>query len=285
MNTEDFGKKILKQRQNANMTQEELALRLGVTPQAISKWERGQSLPDISLLAELCKALNMSADVLLELECRNEPRGSDVDGYPYIYTKEVMENLRDRPEPLVLMFSMTFVPLFTDVDIVGLMSRQRVELSQEGILLPVVRIMDDQRMEDNEYMVTAYDKVLYREKVETIDGSTLEHIFSTLEQVVRKNYGKILNRDLVKVLTDNLKLRYPALIENVVPEKISYGLLQEVLKIFISRGNAPIYLPQIIEIMETALYKNPEASVEALAEQVCAALETPDNIAIYLATR
>lgn len=41
MNTEDFGKKILSIRQNANLTQEELALWMGVTPQAISKWERG----------------------------------------------------------------------------------------------------------------------------------------------------------------------------------------------------------------------------------------------------
>ena len=40
MNTENFGKKILSIRQNANLTQEELALRIGVTPQAISKWER-----------------------------------------------------------------------------------------------------------------------------------------------------------------------------------------------------------------------------------------------------
>ena len=52
MNTESFGKKILSIRQNANLTQEELALRMGVTPQAISKWERGDSMPDIPLQEE-----------------------------------------------------------------------------------------------------------------------------------------------------------------------------------------------------------------------------------------
>ena len=38
---EDFGKRISECRQNLNMTQEMLAGRIGVTPQALSKWERG----------------------------------------------------------------------------------------------------------------------------------------------------------------------------------------------------------------------------------------------------
>lgn len=68
MNMEEFGKNVLILRQNANMTQEEIALRMGVTPQAISKWERGQSLPDISIFTELCRALNVSADTLLGID-------------------------------------------------------------------------------------------------------------------------------------------------------------------------------------------------------------------------
>ena len=50
----NLGSKILECRQNRGMTQEELAGRIGVTPQALSKWERGQSLPDVTLLADLC---------------------------------------------------------------------------------------------------------------------------------------------------------------------------------------------------------------------------------------
>ena len=285
MNTEDFGKKILNLRQNANMTQEELALRMGVTPQAISKWERGQSLPDISLLAELCKALNVSADLLLGLERRNESVGSDVSMYPQVYSEEVLENLRYRLEPLALIFSMDLVPLFVDGDYMERVSKLRIELSRDGILMPVIRLRDDMRLESNEFMVMTYDRVLFRDKVENVDDSVMERMFCAVERAVRENYGLILNRDLVKVMTDNLKLRYPALIEGVVPEKISYGLLQEVLKIFLARGNYPMYLHKVIESLETALYKNPDASIEALAEQVCADLETPDNISILLANR
>ncbi len=39
-----IGETISRFRQNQNMTQEEFASRLGVTPQAVSKWERGDSL-------------------------------------------------------------------------------------------------------------------------------------------------------------------------------------------------------------------------------------------------
>lgn len=53
----ELGRRISLYRQNKNMTQEELANRIGVTPQALSKWERNQSLPDVSLLISLCNVL------------------------------------------------------------------------------------------------------------------------------------------------------------------------------------------------------------------------------------
>ena len=46
------------------MTQEEFAFRLGVTPQAVSKWERGNGLPDISLVKGVCQILDISANSL-----------------------------------------------------------------------------------------------------------------------------------------------------------------------------------------------------------------------------
>lgn len=49
MVTDVFSSKLLELRQQNKMTQEDLANKIGVTPQAISKWERGNGLPDVEL--------------------------------------------------------------------------------------------------------------------------------------------------------------------------------------------------------------------------------------------
>lgn len=266
MNMEEFGKSILGLRQNANMTQEELALRMGVTPQAISKWERGQSLPDISLFAQLCKALNVSADTLLGLEKGTE---KDDDGYP----EEVLKNIRFSLEPLVLSFGKNLVEMILETDYMELVAKQRVELSWEGILLPKVRLRDDLKLESDEFIIKIYDRVLHRERIASVDEDAPAYMIREVGRVVRENYGELLSRDLMKELTDNLKRSYPALIEGIVPEKISYGVLQEVYKRFLTHGNPPKYLPKVIEYLEKALYINPEVSPEQLTEQICRRLE------------
>lgn len=60
-----LGKVIRKYRKNRNLTQEEIAGRLGVTASAVNKWENENSYPDITLLAPIARLLNISLDTLL----------------------------------------------------------------------------------------------------------------------------------------------------------------------------------------------------------------------------
>lgn len=62
---ETIGNRIAKFRKAKGLTQEELANQLGVSSQAVSKWENDASCPDISLLPQLCKVLSISTDELL----------------------------------------------------------------------------------------------------------------------------------------------------------------------------------------------------------------------------
>ena len=65
MNQIKTGMFIAECRKNKNMTQIQLAEKLGLTDRAISKWECGKSLPDASIMLDLCKELDISVNELL----------------------------------------------------------------------------------------------------------------------------------------------------------------------------------------------------------------------------
>ena len=60
-----FGPHLQAKRKNANMTQLELAESLGLTRQAISKYETGESFPDISILIKMSEIFNTTMDELV----------------------------------------------------------------------------------------------------------------------------------------------------------------------------------------------------------------------------
>ena len=65
MNQESIGKFIQEQRKLKKLTQEELAEKLGITKNAVSKWERGLCLMDMSLLKPLSEILEVSVNDIL----------------------------------------------------------------------------------------------------------------------------------------------------------------------------------------------------------------------------
>ena len=68
-----LGKRIGMLRRQKGLKQDELADKLGVSPQAVSKWENDQTCPDISLLPELAKILELSVDELLSGKQESAP--------------------------------------------------------------------------------------------------------------------------------------------------------------------------------------------------------------------
>ena len=63
-----FEEKIVELRKQKGLSQEELAEQLGVSRQAVSRWELGQTLPDIPNLLQLCELFEVSADYLVRDE-------------------------------------------------------------------------------------------------------------------------------------------------------------------------------------------------------------------------
>lgn len=67
--------KISERRKALGLTQEKLGALLGVSPQAVSKWENAECLPDLTLIPALCEALRISADELLEVPPQPADKG------------------------------------------------------------------------------------------------------------------------------------------------------------------------------------------------------------------
>ena len=154
-----IGDMISKTRQNRNMTQEEFASRLGVTPQAVSRWERGNSLPDISLIKGICDILSISANTLLGIENENRV----VENNDSSTEQEIRSNLF--AEALVLEFGGRLIPVVAEGLKTDYLNQCRKELVKEtGILIPVLRLRDNLLLADEEAQILSYDKCFGPEK-------------------------------------------------------------------------------------------------------------------------
>mgnify|MGYP003586878427 FL=1 len=79
MEQQSMGKRIMQLRKEKGYTQEQLAEMMGVSAQAVSKWENDVSCPDISILPQLAEKLGVSTDELLGVK-PIEPKVVIVDG-------------------------------------------------------------------------------------------------------------------------------------------------------------------------------------------------------------
>ena len=75
--------------------------------QVISKWEWGQGLPDISILSDLCRLLNVSSDWLLGLEYKNFIENDDAETQDVI-----LQNLAICLDPAAIIFGTDLVQVF-----------------------------------------------------------------------------------------------------------------------------------------------------------------------------
>lgn len=187
----EIGKKIAECRREKKLSQEELANRVGITAQALSQYERGLRYPDIAILKALCITLGVSSDYLMGLK---DSRINEIDDVEI--EKEIWCNLRRSLDVLSVVFGEDFIPCWSN-DIHGKqISDLRLRLSQEGILMPVIRLCDWDKLRPREFLILAYDNVLYHEEIDKKTPVSMEYIIQKLEEVVRQQYDRILTLTL-----------------------------------------------------------------------------------------
>lgn len=93
MDCQKIGDLIYKLRKEKNMTQKQLADEMNISDKTVSKWERGQGCPDISILLELSEILNINVERVLSGEINlNEREGGNMNKLKF-YVCEKCNNL------------------------------------------------------------------------------------------------------------------------------------------------------------------------------------------------
>lgn len=121
MDQQKIGRFIAERRKAMGLTQMQLAELLGITDRAVSKWETGRSLPDSSIMLELCRELNISVTDLLcgEVVTVNEQEKKwQEQALELVKQKEVADRRLLSLEivigllSMIILFSMVFVASF-----------------------------------------------------------------------------------------------------------------------------------------------------------------------------
>lgn len=150
MNT--IGSRIAQKRKEQGFTQEALAAQLGISSQAVSKWENDLSAPDISLLPELAKILNCTTDELLTGktdDVRVVPEPQRKNANEMVLRIKVLSAEGDKvrvnlPLPLLKALSGTGVDIaaqFSGMDALrGINFDQILELAENGTIGKIVEV-------------------------------------------------------------------------------------------------------------------------------------------------
>lgn len=257
MSIQQFVNNLVQYRQASKLTQEDLANKLGVTPQAVSKWERGIGYPDMEIACAIAEFLHITLDQLFLGKVMITESGKRSD------TNKVMSIILS--EPILFQAGEGFIPhmmIENEKHFEGI-QQIREELAKEyGYLLPVVRMKDSTNLEYNQYQISIYDRVVIDNKIECLEEFKFFEVYEVLKRVAMEQYDSIINRQIVKNLIDNVACQYPAVVEKLIPEKVSYSMIQQILIGVIKQGKSIRNLLKIIEWTEEGI--NAGLSVEMI---------------------
>lgn len=249
MTLEGFGTRLKTIRQERGYTQKQLAGFLGVTEQAVSKYERGNSYPDIAVLSGIAEVLDCSLDYLLE----HEPGKRNLPNQENVFRKQEINRFL-LPEVIILQFDMKLTPLFMEEvknDYKYVIQLRQQIAGQWGVIIPPIRLRDYSGLEPSQYEICINGISVYREIWEGAYPEGLTYMLEKLKDTIFRNIDRVLNNQCVYYMVENLREEYPYVVESVIPEVISYSRLRQVLVHLIKDfGYTANPLIQIIQLLE-----------------------------------
>lgn len=227
MALQGIGDRLRAVRQDRGLTQQQLAGLLGVTEQAVSKWEREISYPDISMLNGISEVMDCSLDYLFQYES-GKKNLSDQDSIE----RRAEINRHLLADIISLQFGEKLVPLFLAEQRQGFphIRDLRCQMAEQwGVIIPAIRIMDLPALEPDQYRVRINGVCVYEGRQKETEEGELSCILEKLKEKIFENIEKVLNNQTICQMVENLRAQYPYVTETVIPDVISYSLLRRVV--------------------------------------------------------
>lgn len=243
--------RIAAARREKGFTQEELSMRLGVTAQAVSKWERGLSLPDVEMLLELSRKLNVSLEYLLDAEATPPEEMQSIYDVP----SGLLEKHPNLPIKLVFGIDLARGMKDFNKDHMPRVAAMRTNiLTETGMLLPPIHLKDD--LSANAPMqchIHFFGKAVWENTFTGSASEAIGEVITELERLLRENLALFVNRHMVKLLVENLRASFPFCVEGVVPERVSLTRLKRVCRALVAQGVSIRNFLAIVEAADDAL--------------------------------
>ncbi len=203
--TQYFGRKLARLRKNADMTQSDLAERLNVTRQAISKYEMGDSFPDVSILIRIAEVFNVSTDELIL-------SGAPTDGEAKLLSQLTSGHaLEERPHMEDIM---GLAPLLRPSQIACLAER----LAEDGINISRLVALSEFLSDDG------IEQLLGLSDCSDLTPELLRHLLPFLDydsrnRILEKILDGELDWHLLYVLGVDRSLIEAAALEGIIPDE------------------------------------------------------------------
>lgn len=137
---EAFGKRLKQFRKRMNLTQKETAAKIGVSEQAMSKWENGNCLPDVYHLKLLAQALHVTADCLVDTEQEGAERVVET-----IKFGGAVFEIVEKPETILagkIIYAKDYADMEAFDKAIGAFAEDGEQLLYESLAEPVLPISD-----------------------------------------------------------------------------------------------------------------------------------------------
>ena len=146
MNLDKSGKFIAKLRKEKNMTQEQLAEKMGVSINAVSKWERGLSFPDVSLYKKLCKELGINIEELINGE---KDKSEEAKEKAIILTVKEKEKIKKKSNKILVLFILFFIIILSSFVYFNNTSKVNLVNDSDYLYDEVINFIKEKEFDEN----------------------------------------------------------------------------------------------------------------------------------------